>query len=266
MEGVIFDVTARRQGQEEAQRHLNEVAHLARVTAMGEMAAAIAHDLNQPLGAILNNVGVAEMLLATDPPDLVELRAILEDIRADDRRAGEVVRSMRALLRRREVERQALDLNELVRATFRLIATEASLRRVALQMDLAPELPRVSGDHVHLQQVLLNLMVNGLDAMSGGSGSERRLVVGTRRASELEVEAAVSDFGPGFPEDALARVFEPFYTTKKEGLGMGLSIARTIIEMHGGRIEARNRPEGGAAVRFVLPRLDDQEPTESPSG
>jgi C4-dicarboxylate-specific signal transduction histidine kinase len=258
LEGVIFDVTKRGRAQEESQRHLNEMAHLARLTAIGELVASIAHDLSQPLGAILSNASVAERLLAAQTPDLQELRDILADIREDVRRADAVIQSLRALLRRQEVDRLAQDLNELVRATVRLVDSEAARRQVAVRLNLASDLPLVSVDRVQIQQVLLNLIVNGLDAMAGATGSERELVVQTEHVGD-QIEVAVSDLGTGFPEGSLEHVFDAFYTTKKEGLGLGLSIARSIIESHGGRIEAQNRQEGGATVRFALPCAESGE-------
>jgi C4-dicarboxylate-specific signal transduction histidine kinase len=193
------------------------------------------------------------MLLDAPSPDLTEVREILGDIRRDDRWAGEIVSSMRALLRRREFEPQTLSLNDLVRATARLVGHDASLRGVSIDLDLAPDLPAVRGDPVHLQQALINLMVNGMDAMNGYAGADHRLMVGTAPAAGNHVQAEVSDSGPGIAVDALPRLFEPFFTTKQDGLGMGLSIARTVLEMHGGQLEAENRSGGGAVFRLVLP-------------
>jgi PAS domain S-box-containing protein len=251
--GAAIDITARKEAHEEAQRRLSEVAHLARAGAMGEMAASIAHELNQPLGAILSNAGAAELLLAKDPLPLDEIREILADIRADNHRASEVVVGMRALLRRHDFRRQPVDANDLVRATVRLLASDALRRHVAVGMDLSRDLPALTGDQVHLQQVLMNLLLNGMDAAAVHPAEARRVVVSTGRGVDGSIEIAVSDSGQGIPEADLSRIFEPFYTTKDDGLGMGLSIARTIVEMHGGCIAAENRAEGGAIVRITLP-------------
>ena len=181
------------------------------------------------------------------------MRAILHDIREDDRRAGEVVRNMRALLQRREFEREALDVNDLARATIRLMASTARFHQISVETDLAADLPRAWGDRVYIQHVLMNLMANGMDAMANGAGGARCLVVRTAPVGEAEVELAVSDAGPGIPAEVLARIWGPFFTTKKDGMGMGLAICRTIVDRHGGRLRAENRPEGGATLRLTLP-------------
>jgi signal transduction histidine kinase len=260
LDGVIYDITPRKRAEEEALRHRQEIAHVSRAGAMGEMAASIAHELSQPLGAILANIGAAEMLLTANPPDVAEVRDILREIREDDHRARDIIRGMREMLRRRVVANEGVDLNELAAATMRLVAPDARLRQVAIHLDLDPALAAVSGERVHLQQVLLNLMLNAMDAMAGQPAAERRLVVRTCRARNENGEAAeisVSDTGPGIGPDALPRLFEPFFTTKKDGMGMGLSIARTIVEAHGGSLDAENRPEGGARFRILLPAPPD---------
>jgi C4-dicarboxylate-specific signal transduction histidine kinase len=221
---------------------------------MGEMAAAIAHELNQPLGAILGNVGVAETLLAADHPDVDELREVLSDIREADRRATEIIRGIRTLLRRHEFDPQLLDLNELVRATLRLIAPEASRRRTMVVQELSPGVPPIRADRVQLQQVLINMLVNAMDALSACPVEERRLTVATGRDGQFVV-TSIADEGPGIAQEVLGHIFEPFYTTKKDGMGMGLSLSRTIVEAHGGRIEAWNRLETGAVFRFLLPAI-----------
>ena len=230
-----------------------ELAHSSRVSTLGQLAASVAHELNQPLGAILANAEAAELFLQQDPPALGDLRAILADIRKDDERAGEVIRRMRGLLRKRELERQPLEINSLVEDVLQLVSGDATLRGVSLTADLGPFLPKVAGDRVHLQQVLLNLIINGMDAMAGQPQERRRISVQTRSGADAHVGLAVIDSGSGVEPDKLPRLFEPFYTTKPTGMGMGLSIARTIIEAHGGRIWAENCAEGGAVFRIELP-------------
>lgn len=251
--GVIRDITKQRQAELESQQLRGNLAHVSRVSTLGELAASVAHELNQPLGAILANAEAAELFLEQEPPALHELRPILAAICRDDERAGEVIRRMRNLLRKRELERVPVDINSLVEDVLQLVSGDASLRGVSFSADLAPGLPKVYGDRVHLQQVLLNLIINGMDAIAGQARERRRMWVRTRAGAENQVELAVLDSGQGVDPEKLKRLFEPFYTTKANGMGMGLSIARTIIEAHHGRIWAENNTTGGAAFRIVLP-------------
>ena len=251
-------MSRRKQTETELLRERAELAHVARVSTMGELAASVAHELNQPLGAILANAEAAELFLQQDPPALDDLRAILADIRSDDERAGEVIRRMRALLRKREMERLPLDINSMVEDALQLISGDASLRGVSLAADLARILPKVAGDRVHLQQVLLNLIINGMDAMADQPRERRRISVRTRLGGEGRVELAVMDSGHGVEPDKLVHIFEPFYTTKPNGMGMGPSIARTIIEAHRGQIWAEHNPSGGAIFRIELPILEEK--------
>jgi signal transduction histidine kinase len=219
---------------------------------MGELTASIAHEINQPLGAILSNADAAELLLEAGSGRLEEVRRILADIRKDDLRASQVIRRMRELLGKRPLERQPLDLNDVAAGVLQLLGADAARRGVALEIELAPGLPAVHGDRVHLQQVLLNLLLNGMEAMADTPASRRRLAVRTV-PDDTGVGIAVTDSGPGIPRERLPRLFDSFFTTKQDGMGLGLSIARSIVEAHGGRIWAQNRPEGGATFRFTVP-------------
>lgn len=253
--GVSVDITERKQAETELLRHRAELAHVARVSTLGELAASVAHELNQPLGAILANAEAAELFLAQEPPAIEELGPILAAIRQDNERASEVIRRMRTLLGKRELERQPLEVNSVVEGVWPLVSGDAALRGVSLGAELSPGLPKVLGDRVHLQQVMLNLLLNGMDAVGGQPRERRRLTVRTGMGGEGQVELAVVDTGLGIEPEKLGRVFDPFYTTKPQGMGMGLSIARTIIKAHDGRIWAENNAAGGATFRLTLPAV-----------
>ena len=194
--------------------------------------------------------------MKNESPDLDEIRAILADIRKDDQRAGSVIDRMRALLKRHDLEMRTLEVGELVGDIAGLARTDAAVRQVKLEVDAAGGLPLVRGDRVHLQQVLLNLILNGMDALNGVSREDRRVSVTARLDGAHTVEIAVSDTGHGIPVGKLAHLFDPFFTTKPNGMGMGLPISRTIIEAHGGRIWAANNAERGATFRFTLPVVE----------
>jgi PAS domain S-box-containing protein len=252
MRGASRDCTAQKQAEQETLLLRQEIAHVGRVSMMGQLASALAHEINQPLGAILRNAEAGELFLENESPDLDEIRAILVDIRKDDQRAGNVIDRMRALLKRRDLETRSLDVSELVGEVASLARADAAARQVELDVEVAGGLPLVRGDRVHLQQVLLNLILNGMDALNEVSRENRRVSVTARLDGMQTVEIAVSDTGHGIPADKLAHVFDPFFTTKPNGLGMGLSISRTIIEAHGGRLWAENNNADGAAFRFTL--------------
>ena len=246
----------RQRAQLETARLRQELAHAGRVTMLGQLASALAHEINQPLGAILRNAEAAELFLQRTPPDLDEIRAILADIRQDDQRAGAVIDRMRALLRRRPLDPQTLAVAELIGEVVALTRMDAAERRVRVEVRVPDALPPVRGDRVHLQQVLLNLLLNGLDALDDAEpAARRRLTVSARVDDAGAVEIAVRDHGPGISADGLTHVFDPFFTTKPDGLGLGLSLSRTLVEAHGGRLWAENAADdgGGATFRFTLP-------------
>ena len=226
---------------------------------MGQLASSFAHEINQPLGAILRNAEAAELYLQQSSPDLDELRAIFADIRADDERAGKVIDRMRGLLKRQPLDRRRLAMGEVVAEVAALVRVDAATRQVKVHLEVPGDLPPVQGDRVHLQQVLLNLILNGMDALNGAAAEDRRVSVAVECNGARTVEVAVSDSGTGIPSEALAQIFNPFFTTKPTGMGMGLAISRTIIEAHGGRIWAENRHGGGAAFRFTLPIAEEDD-------
>jgi signal transduction histidine kinase len=250
---VFANALARKQGELEAQRLRQELTHIGRVSAMGELTASLAHELNQPLSAILSNAETAQDLLAADVLDLEAVREILSDIVADDKRAAAVIHRLRILLKKGDLEFVALDVNEIVGEVAWLVKSDLLARNVSMSLELAPDLPSVQGDRVQLQQVVLNLVLNGLEALRPPGAGPRTLVIRTARDGAGAVAVAVQDSGTGIDEKDTEHIFEPLYTTKPEGLGMGLAIARTIVNAHGGRLAAANNEGGGATVHFTLP-------------
>jgi signal transduction histidine kinase len=260
----IIDITARRQLEEETAQQRSQLAHLSRVTLLGELSGALAHELHQPLTAIFTNAQAALRVLAREPVDVNEVRNILTDIAEDDKRASEVIRGLRALLRKGEVQYLPLDINEVALTVLRLIRSDLSSRRVTVTTDLAAGLPEVEGDRVQLQQVVLNLVMNGCEAMDGAP-TDRVLTVRTSGTLDGGVEVSVADCGSGIPQENLDRIFEPFMSTKAEGLGLGLAVCRTIVAAHDGRLWATNNAHRGATVRFTLPAKHPLPPRESAS-
>jgi signal transduction histidine kinase len=250
---VFANALSRRRSEVEGQRLRQDLAHVGRVSTIGALTASLAHELNQPLTAILSNAEAAEQLLDSSAPNLKEVREILQDIAKDDRRATQVIHRLRGLLRKGALEPSALDINEVIGEVARLVSADAVVRNVSVRLELAPELPPIWGDRVQLQQVVLNLLLNGLDAMPDADGGDRSLVLQTIRMGAGSVRVAVRDSGTGIDEAAVDQVFQAFYTTKAAGMGMGLTIARAIVEAHGGRLEAGNNPAGGATFSFTLP-------------
>ena len=259
MRGVSLDITERKQGEQEMLLLRQEIAHVDRVSMMGQLASSLAHEINQPLGAILRNAEAAELFMQHAPPDLEEIRAILSDIRKDDQRASAVIDRMRPLMRRHGIAMQALDVAEFVGDVTALTRSDAAARRVKLELLVPPGLPPVRGDRVHLQQVLINLILNGMDAVSETAEQDRCITVCAQRDGGKGVEIAVSDRGHGIPADKLAYLFDPFFTMKASGMGMGLAISRTIIEAHGGRLWAENHDGRGATFRFTLQIAEDTD-------
>ena len=232
-----------------------ELAHVGRVTALGQLASGLVHELAQPLSALRLNIETAKICLGAEKPNLAALRTIVSEISRSDLRAEEVVGRMRALMKRRTVELQPLALAEIVKDVLSLVRSEAMSRGIALDCILQPGLPLVAGDRVHISQVLLNLVINAMDAMRPRTIDTRRIAIEVRTMPGATVEVTVRDSGPGIPPDCIEKVFDPFFTTKSAGMGMGLAVSRTIVEAHGGRIWAERSAEGaGATFRFTLRR------------
>lgn len=254
---IVEEITERKR----ADKLWQELIHASRLALLGEFTASIAHEINQPLGAILANADAAEMMLDAAPPSIDDVRQILADIRRDILRASEVIRRLRKLLRKEEMDFQPVDLHDVVREAVALVRAESRQRAVRIQLELAENLPQLKGDRIHLQQVLINLFANGMEAMEGMTAGKELHVRVTD--DQQEVVVCVTDTGPGIPANQLARVFDHFYSTRPEGMGMGLAITRTLVERHGGRIKAENAAGGGATFRFSLP-LRTQPKTETP--
>jgi two-component system sensor kinase FixL len=248
------DITRRKRSELEAQQHRQSLAHAARVLAVGELAGSIGHELNQPLTAIVSNAQAALRLLDRGNADLAETHEILGDIAKDGKRAGDVIRGLRALLKRSEAQPVAVDMRTVVGEVVALLRSDAIAKSIAVRLDVSPALPTVTGDRVQLQQVVLNLFMNAYDAMAGVASPHELHV--TMRPCPVGLELRVVDSGPVLPEEALERMFEPFFTTKPEGLGMGLSISRTIVRAHGGEIRAIRNHDRGITMCVTLPGTD----------
>jgi signal transduction histidine kinase len=243
----------RRLAEAESQARLSAMAHMNRSVAMGGLAASIAHELNQPLGAIYNNAGAAEILIKTDPPNLNEVAEILNDIKLDDKRASEVLVRIRHMLRKTAADVEEFDLSEAIGETMKMLAAEASAKGVSLSTELEPGLSQVRADRVQVQQVILNLALNAMEAMHDQPADKRQMVIRSRHIDDKQAEVSVSDSGAGIDPHMLPRIFNAFITTKANGMGLGLSISRSIVEAHGGRLGAHNLPAGGASFHFTLP-------------
>jgi signal transduction histidine kinase len=230
-----------------------EVKHLDRVATMGTLTAAIAHEINQPLTAILSNAQAALRFLNSERPDLGQVGEALHDIVSDDKRAGEVIRRLRRILTREELKSEALEVNDVIKEIINIIHSEVIIKNASIVMDLEATISPVYGDRIQIQQVILNLLVNALDAMTSQPAETREVRISTRAGEANSILVSVSDSGPGIDDHNLEAIFETFYTTKTTGMGMGLPISRSIIEKHNGRIWASNNPEGGATFVFTLP-------------
>ena len=251
--GVSIDITPRKLAEADALRHREELGHMSRVAAMGELTASIAHELNQPLSGIASNASAGRRFIDRGDIDLNELRDLLGDITDDARRAGDVIRDVQSMVRKGVSARQAVNLNDLVIKVVHMVNPNAMLQSCELGTFLDPDLPTVEGDPVQLQQVLLNLLINAFDAMHDTPVTHRKVLIATERNVDGAIRTSVRDYGVGIPAEALERVFEQFFTTKPKGLGIGLAIVRSIVQSHGGTIASENADGGGARFYFTLP-------------
>jgi PAS domain S-box-containing protein len=261
MLGVLLDITERKQAEAEVQQHRQELAHVSRVSIMGELSASMAHELNQPLTAILTNAQAAQRFMASGKADMNEFREILKDIAHDTTRARDVIRHLRALVKKSESDFTHLDIGETIREVVGFLHGDRVARNVRVVLELATGLPPVCGDRIQLQQVMINLLLNAFDALTNTPVPERSVVVATVLDSSQLIHITVRDNGTGIPADKLHALFEPFYTTKSEGMGMGLTVSRSIIEAHRGRIWAENNSEGGATFHITLPVAGPGDPS-----
>jgi signal transduction histidine kinase len=252
---LLHERHKRRKSQSMAHRHYAEITHAARLALVGRITASIAHEVAQPLSAILNNIETALTLLQQPQPDLVLLKEILTDVRTDDLRANNIVRKLRGLLQKRELQFESVDVNTNVASVLSMVSAHANRLGVVVSTELEPDLPVVRADPVHLQQVLLNLVVNALEAMETTPKAARRLEIRSARYGNTHAQVVVVDSGRGIDARHVPKLFDSFFTTKKQGLGLGLSIARSIVTGHGGAIWAETAPHGGAAFFFTIPLL-----------
>lgn len=250
--GLLHEHRRRRQAEVQSRHRMSELAHVNRYSIAGELTSTIAHELNQPLGAIRTNAETMELMLKSSTPDMIEIREIAADISRDNERAGEVILRLRSLLRKTPFELRDIDLNDIARETVDFLAALAVARSVEFRSVISDVPLPIKGDRIQLQQVALNLVVNAMDAVASTPCEERKVEISTARNGTI-AEMSVSDTGPGIPPDKFDDIFTPFFSTKADGMGMGLSIARTIVDAHNGQIIAENRPQGGALLQVRLP-------------
>jgi PAS domain S-box-containing protein len=255
--GAVMDVTEHKQAEDTLHQSQDELAHVTRVMTMGELVASIAHEVNQPLGAIVTNGHACVRLLSREVPDLDKSRETVARMITDGMRASEVIRRIRDLLHKTPLEKAPVNINETIQEVIALVSSDVLRSKVELKADLADDLPPVTGDRIQLQQVILNLILNGKEAMSVVQLSPRELLITSRKNNSGGIVVAVRDSGLGLGPNDVERIFDPFFTTKAEGMGLGLSISRTIIESHGGTLWATRNVDQGATIQFALPPQRD---------
>ena len=251
--GTTQDITEMKALEAETQKLRSDLAHLDRVVTLSTLTGAIAHEVNQPLTAILNNAQAALRYLDPERSDIDEVREALKDIISDDRRARDVLMRLRALVKKRDNLREPFDLNMTVQNTVRILNSETLMRSASVHTDLDPRLPVVYGDRVQMQQVILNLIMNALEAVKDSPRDARKIEISSQTVDDAEIRLTISDSGPGIAEDNLEAIFEPFFTTKAQGTGLGLTVCRSIAESYKGRIQAERRSGGGAAISLLFP-------------
>jgi PAS domain S-box-containing protein len=259
--GVAIDITAQVEADLQLRLQREEMTRMSRVSSMGELTASLAHELNQPLTAIATNAAAGKRLLAQEPPDLKEFEELLADVAMDARRAGDIIHGIHHFVRKGEGTRGPVSLNEIVQEVLRLLHSDLLGRETAVETQLAANLPPVDADAVQLQQVLLNLLMNSLEAMQSIPAGERRILISTKCEGNSSALVSVRDYGGGLPKEDLDKVFTQFYSTKPNGMGMGLTIVRSIVEAHGGKLSAENTDEG-ARFFFTLPVMRKSEAQE----
>jgi C4-dicarboxylate-specific signal transduction histidine kinase len=255
-QAVLSQIAEQRRTEEALQVTRSELARVVRITTIGELTASIAHEVNQPLAAVVANADACVAWLSREPPDLAEARAAAERATQGATRASEVIVRIRSLINKATPEKSRVQVNEIIEQTAALAERQASGNHVALQLELAPDLPPVLADSIQLQQVILNLLMNGIEATTTVSDRRRQVVMRSQREGGLQVRVSVQDSGVGLSAEVMARLFEPFFTTRSKGIGMGLPISRSIVEAHGGRLWAESSDSGGATFQFTLPSAD----------
>jgi C4-dicarboxylate-specific signal transduction histidine kinase len=250
---LLAEMVERKRAEDAYYQAQGELARVTRISALGALAASISHEVNQPLAAVVTNADACMIWLSSDPPNLEEARTAVDSIAREGTRASEVVRHIRAMFTKTAPERTRVQINDLIREVGTLTEGAALRNQVALRAELAGDLPPVMGDRVQLQQVIVNLILNGIEAMSDVAGRERRLVIRSEMPNSDQVLVAVEDSGIGIDPKNEKRIFDAFFTTKAQGMGMGLSISHSIIESHGGRLWASRNSDYGATIQFTLP-------------